>query len=77
LPHHRIVFLGAEALVSSDKEKDIHIGNLSNGLEALNNLIFLICEDADHPPRVRQYANMCEERLQLMTNAVNSMRDQL
>jgi hypothetical protein len=53
------------------------IGNMSNGLEALNNLIYLICEDADHPSRVRQYANMCQERVQVMTSVVKSMREQL
>jgi hypothetical protein len=77
LPHHRI-FLGAEAVMASINESDISlIGNMSNGLEALNNLIYLICEDADQPPRVRQYANMCEERLQVMTSVMNSMREQL
>jgi len=62
--------------VSSDKENNrILIGSISNGLEALNNLIYLICEDADRPRMVRQYANMCEERLQKMTSVVNSMRE--
>jgi hypothetical protein len=62
--------------VSSDKEPNkIHIAGISNGLEALVNLIYLICEDADHPPRIRQYANMCEERLRAMTGLVNSMRE--
>jgi hypothetical protein len=70
------IFTGAEALVGSNKENDIsRIGSMSNGLEALNNLIYLICEDADHPPRIRQYANMCEERLRAMTGLVNSMRE--
>jgi hypothetical protein len=77
LPHHRI-FLGAEAVMASIKENNISlISSMSNGLETLNNLIYLICEDADQPPRVRHYANMCEERLQVMTSAVNSMREQL
>lgn len=64
--------------MSSEKENNkIVFSSISNGLEALNNLIYLICEDADHPPRVRQYANLCEERLQIMTSVVNSMREQL
>jgi hypothetical protein len=51
--------------------------SISNDLEALNNLIYLICEDAEHPSRVRQYANMCEERLQVMNSVVNSTREPL
>lgn len=71
------VFLGGEALVSSEKENnDVLIGNISNGLEAMNNLVYLICEDAASPPRVRHYANMCEEQLRAMAHAVNSIRDQ-
>jgi hypothetical protein len=63
--------------VASIKENEVSlIGSMSNGLEALNNLIYLICEDADDPPTVRQYANMCEERLYILTSVVNSMREQ-
>jgi hypothetical protein len=57
--------------VSSNKKPEL-IHNISNGLEALGNLIYLICEDADHAPRVRQYANMCEERLRSLASLVNS-----
>jgi len=75
LRHLRFKSFGAEALVSSDKQPDkFPITDISNGLEALGNLIYLICEDADHPPRVRRYANMCEERLRVMTGLVDSMR---
>jgi hypothetical protein len=63
--------------VASIKENEVSlIGSMSNGLEALNNLIYLICEDADDSPTVRQYANMCEERLHILTSVVNSMREQ-
>ena len=62
--------------MSFDKEPDkFLITNISNGLEALGNLIYLICEEADHPTRVRRYANMCEERLRVMTGLVNSRRE--
>ena len=61
--------------MSSETELDkTLIRNISNGIEALDNLIFLICEDADQPPRVRHYANMCEERLRAMSRLVSSMR---
>ncbi len=60
--------------MSSDKKPEL-IHNISNGIEALGNLIYLISEDADHPPRVRQYANMCEERLRLLASLVNSTHD--
>jgi hypothetical protein len=70
------MFLRRGGFVYSDKEPEkILITDISNGLEALGNLIYLICEDADHPPRVRQYVNMCEERLRVMTGLVNSMRE--
>ena len=65
--------LAREALVSLQKKlDDVLISDISNGLEALGNLIYLICEDADHPSRVRQYANMCEERLRAMADLMNS-----
>ena len=63
--------------MSSQKEpNNVLINNISNGLEALSNLIYLICEDADHPPRVRQYANLCEERLRVMASLVSSIPEQ-
>jgi len=59
--------------VSSEKKlDDILISDISNGIEALGNLIYLICEDADHPSQVRQYANMCEERLRVLASLMNS-----
>ena len=61
--------------MSSDSDYVIN-SSITNGLEALNNLIYLICEDADHPPRVRQYANMCEERLRAMAGLMKSMSEQ-
>jgi len=61
--------------VSSDKKPEL-IHNISNGIEALGNLIYLICEDADHPFRVRHYANMCEERLRYMASLMNSTHEQ-
>jgi hypothetical protein len=39
----------------------------ANIVEALVNLTYLICEEADHPGKVRQYANMSDERLVAMT----------
>ena len=67
------VFPGAEALVSSEQKlDDILISDISNGIEALGNLIYLICEDSDHPSRVRQYASMCEERLRILAGLMVS-----
>jgi hypothetical protein len=54
------------------KLNDIVISDISNGIEALGNLIYLICEDADHPSRVRQYAGLCEERLRVLADLMNS-----
>ena len=57
--------------MSSEKKlDDLLISDISNGMEALGNLVYLICEDADQPSRVRQYARMCEERLRILTSLV-------
>jgi hypothetical protein len=40
----------------------------ANIVEALSNLTYLICEEANHPRKVRQYANMSDERLRAMTS---------
>jgi hypothetical protein len=61
--------------VFSDKNNVLNV-SISNGLEALGNLIYLICEDADHPPLVRQYTSMCEERLRAMASLVQSVSEQ-
>ena len=45
--------------------------SISNGIEALGNLIYLICEDAEHPSRVRYYASMCEERIRILTRLMH------
>jgi hypothetical protein len=51
---------------SPDSEK-VFVTTASNILEALFNLNYLICEDADRPDKVRQYVSLCEERLQALT----------
>ena len=38
--------------------------------EALSNLTYLICEEADRPERVRLYASMSEECLRALTEAL-------
>jgi hypothetical protein len=38
----------------------------ANIVEALSNLTYLICEEADRPAKVRQYASMSDERLRAM-----------
>lgn len=38
----------------------------SDIVEALYNLNYLICEDANNPAKIRQYANLSEERLSAM-----------
>ena len=64
-------------MFSDKKPNDDLISNISNGIEALGNLIYLICEDADHPSRVRQYASMCEERLGVLTNVMRTASEQI
>jgi hypothetical protein len=46
----------------------------SNTLEALCNLNYLICEEADHPDKVRQFARFAEERLGNMAALLESQR---
>jgi hypothetical protein len=47
-------------------EDRVFVCKATNIVEALYNLTYLICEEADHPERVRQYAGMSEERLRAM-----------
>jgi hypothetical protein len=61
---------------SEQKLDDILISDISNGMEALGNLVYLICEDADQPSRVRQYASMCEERLRVLAALMSSTAEQ-
>jgi hypothetical protein len=51
--------------------KKIFISRASNVVEALCNLTYLICEDADHPEKVRRYAGICEEQLRVMTRLLD------
>jgi hypothetical protein len=62
---------------SDDKPSDDLIGNISNGIESLGNLIYLIYQDADHPSRVRPYASMCAERLRVSTKVMSAAGEQL
>ncbi|NYF90979.1 hypothetical protein RBB79_15295 [Tunturiibacter empetritectus] len=39
----------------------------ANHTEALSNLIYLICEEAEHPAKVRHYASLSEHSLQALT----------
>ena len=55
----------------SESEK-VFITSASNILEALCNLTYLICEDADRPEKVRQYVSLCEERLQALTALIDN-----
>jgi hypothetical protein len=43
-----------------------------NITEALCNLVYLICEEADHPEKVRRYASMSEERLNAMAELLRA-----
>jgi len=56
--------------VNGEAEK-IFISRTSNIVEALCNLTYLICEDADHPEKVRQYAGICEDQLQVITRLLD------
>ena len=58
---------------ASDSESErIFITCASNIVEALCNLTYLICEDADRPEKVRQYASLSEERLRALTDLLRT-----
>jgi hypothetical protein len=50
----------------NDQSHIIYVSKGSDILEALTNLTYLICEEADQPERVKHYVSMCEERLEAM-----------
>ncbi|WP_158945986.1 hypothetical protein [Granulicella sp. S190] len=52
----------------------LFIREVTNHAEALYNLIYLICEEADHPAKVRHYASLSEHSLQALTQL---LREQL
>jgi hypothetical protein len=49
-----------------DESRIVYISKAYDILEALINLTYLMCEEAQHPEKVRQYATMCDERLEAM-----------
>ena len=55
--------------IQSDTE---FLEQASNIVEALVNLTYLICEEAEHPGKVRQYASFSEERLTAMTQLLRT-----
>jgi hypothetical protein len=61
-------------VTSSPDSDKAFITRASNIVEALWNLTYLICEDADRPEKVRQYASLCEERLQALTALLQTQR---
>jgi hypothetical protein len=63
-----------DGLPNGEVEK-IFINRASNIVEVLCNLTYLICEDAEHPKKVRQYAGICEERLQAMIHLLAARRE--
>src|SRR6201999_3285426 len=73
LLHHIPKSFGWEALVSQqDNSPTIYISRASEILEALNNLAYLICEDAHDPKKIQHYASMVEERLQALRHCLGS-----
>ena len=48
-------------------DHELFIRRAANHAEALYNLIYLICEDAEHPEKVRHYASLSEQSLQSLT----------
>ena len=43
------------------------IRKAANHAEALSNLIYLMCEEAEHPEKVRHYASLSEQSLQSLS----------
>ena len=61
-------WVGAVVIQSNER----FLEEAANIVEALCNLTYLICEEADHPGKVRHLASMSEERLVSMTRLLNS-----
>ena len=51
---------------SNDETHVVYVSKTEDILEALTNLVYLICEDASQPQKVMHYASMCQERLEAM-----------
>jgi hypothetical protein len=48
-------------------DHELFICRAFNRTEALCNLIYLVCEEAEHPAKVRHYASLSKQRLQSIT----------
>jgi hypothetical protein len=55
-------------------DHELFIRRAANYTEALANLIYLICEEAEHPEKVRHYASLSGKSLQGLTQL---LRDQI
>jgi hypothetical protein len=58
-----------DVVIQSDER---FLEEAANIVEALCNLTYLICEEAEHPGKVRHFASMSEERLASMTRLLNN-----
>ena len=58
-----------DVVIQSD---ECFLEEAANIVEALCNLTYLICEEAEHPGKVLHFASMSEERLGSMTRLLNS-----
>lgn len=53
-------------------DEKVFFEQTSDIVEGLCNLTYLICEEADRPERVRYYAGLSEQRLQVMIDLLRS-----
>jgi hypothetical protein len=59
---------------TSQPTTDAFLRKVANHAEALSNLIYLICEEAEHPAKVRHYAGLSEQSLQGLTQLLLEQR---
>jgi hypothetical protein len=59
---------------SSHPTNGTFLRKAANHAEALSNLIYLICEEAEHPAKVRHYASLSEQSLQALTQLLLEQR---
>jgi hypothetical protein len=59
---------------TSRPTNDAFLRKATNHAEALSNLIYLICEEAEHPAKVRHYASLSEQSLQALTQLLLEQR---
>jgi hypothetical protein len=66
----------SDTQIEKEDPDRIFVHRMADIVESLCNLTYLICEDADYPEKVRQYAGISEERLRTLIELLRSRNSQ-